>query len=89
MPEFLNSFVSMKAAYKAYETYVEHHGSEPLLPKLNYTQKQLFWFSLGSTECDDNRFGFSGFNLGEITSNIEEFVEDFSCEYRSSKCSVF
>ena len=38
----------LKQALRAYDQLVARHGPEPLLPGLEYTQRQLFWISSAS-----------------------------------------
>ena len=45
----------MKEGYLAYLQYVEDHGPEPLLPALDYNQRQLFWLSRASVSCSVSR----------------------------------
>ena len=37
------------------DSWVQRHGDEPLLPGLNYTQRQLFWISGANVWCSKHR----------------------------------
>ena len=41
----------IKEALHAYENYVATFGSEPVLPALRYSPRQLFWISGASIWC--------------------------------------
>jgi len=82
-------------AYKAYEAWVENNLEEPLLPGLNYTQKQLFWISLGNTWCAKyspqalqmqllDVHSPSQFRVKGPLSNMDEFAKDFNCPVGSA-----
>ena len=38
-------------SYRAYMSYVEQNGQEPVLPALDYTPEQLFWINSGVPFC--------------------------------------
>ncbi|KAH8384648.1 hypothetical protein KR093_003976 [Drosophila rubida] len=82
----------VKAAYKAYQRWVEKHGSEPRLPGLeSYTPQQMFWISFGQNWCSKYRkedlsvlittdeHSPSEFRvLGPLRNSID-FARDFRC----------
>ncbi|KAH8355313.1 hypothetical protein KR093_010763 [Drosophila rubida] len=82
----------VKEAYKAYQRWVEKHGSEPLLPGLaSYTPQQMFWISAGQIWCSKYRkedlsilittdeHSPSEFRvLGPLRNSID-FARDFRC----------
>ncbi|XP_043465933.1 neprilysin-2-like [Leptopilina heterotoma] len=81
----------IKIAYLAYEKYMRTHGVEPLLPGVNYTQRQLFWISFAQMYCEththDEMFEFlnddthspNEFRVLGSLSNRPEFASDFQC----------
>lgn len=81
----------IKVAYLAYEKYVETHGDEPLLPGVNYTQRQLFWISFAHFYCDsrsstdlssdiyNDPHSPNEFRVVGSVSNRPEFARDFGC----------
>jgi len=82
----------IKEAYRAYNSWVARHGTEPLLPGLNYTQRQLFWISGANVWCSKHRP--QALKLSVITgthspdkyrvqgafSNMAGFSRDFNCK---------
>jgi len=82
----------IKEAYRAYNSWVARHGAEPLLPGLNYTQRQLFWISGANVWCSKHRP--QALKLSVITgthspdkyrvqgafSNMAGFSRDFNCK---------
>lgn len=40
-----------KAAYGAYQRFVQQNQPEPILPRMNYTANQLFWISAAHASC--------------------------------------
>jgi predicted metalloendopeptidase len=81
----------IKEAYRAYSSWSAHHGPEPLLPGLPYTQAQLFWVSAATVWCA--KYRTKALKLRVLTgvhspdmfrvqgpfSNMEEFSRDFNC----------
>eukprot|EP00092_Neocalanus_flemingeri_P037441 GFUD01040769.1.p1 GENE.GFUD01040769.1~~GFUD01040769.1.p1 ORF type:complete len:795 (-),score=190.06 GFUD01040769.1:142-2526(-) len=81
----------IKEAYRAYNSWVAKHGAEPLLPGLNYTQKQLFWISGANVWCSKHRpqalklsvltgaHSPDKFRVQGAFSNMAGFSRDFNC----------
>lgn len=81
----------LKAAYNAYQRYVERNGPEPHLPGLNYTQQQLFWISSAQVWCSVVQPSYAQTMLSTDThppnfyrienplQNNPEFSKDFQC----------
>lgn len=75
----------------AYQRFVERNGPEPLLPELQYTQKQLFWISAAQVWCSVVQPAYARTMLSTDThpphsyrvtnplTNIAQFSEDFQC----------
>ncbi|XP_043472649.1 neprilysin-2-like [Leptopilina heterotoma] len=53
--EDTSDIVGINVAYSAYENYMKTYGPEPLLPGVNYTQRQLFWISYTHTHIVQQR----------------------------------
>lgn len=47
----------IKEAYYAYNEWAKKSGTEPTLPGLNYSAKQLFWIAAAQTWCSVYRPG--------------------------------
>ncbi|KAF5298318.1 hypothetical protein FQA39_LY11802 [Lamprigera yunnana] len=85
-----------KLVYKTYQTVVKYAGKEQCLPKLNYTQNQLFWISLANTWCTVERLQQlrtemlskshppSIFRILGVITNSQYFAEDFQCPVGSN-----
>lgn len=85
-----------KAAYLAYQDWVNKNGVEKLLPEVNYTSNQLFWISyaqyLCSVETDEylkdiilvDRHAPMEFRIKGTLSNSEHFAKDFNCSLGSN-----
>lgn len=71
---------------------MKNHKSEQKLSEfLNFTSRQMFWITYGSTMCeksrskflidfiDFNKHSLHEFRVNGPLSNIEEFSEDFKC----------
>ena len=81
----------VKISYLAYQEWVKQHGTEPKLPKLNYSSSQLFWISAGNLLCSKLRqetlksdvilsdHSPSEFRVIGVFSNRPEFAKDFNC----------
>lgn len=86
----------LKAAYAAYQRFVQENGPEPTLPNLNYTQNQLYWINAAHTWCavtrpefDTNQYTnefHSPFRhrINGAFSSSTEFANDFNCPSNSS-----
>lgn len=57
-----------RAAYLAYQQFVEKKGLEPLLKGLNYTQTQLFWISAAQNWCSVDRKGSYNVTFSQLIS---------------------
>lgn len=80
-----------KAAYGAYQRFVEKNGPEPKLPNLNYTPNQLFWISAANIMCAKTRqeFDIEQYATDPHTpmrhrvngpfSSMTQFANDFNC----------
>ncbi|KAJ8668519.1 hypothetical protein QAD02_010182 [Eretmocerus hayati] len=87
-----------KTAYLAYEQWLIDNGlepssgqSEPLLPDLNFTTRQLFWISAANNWCSKSRpehlrdvvirdpHSPSEARVTLSLANIDEFARDFHC----------
>ncbi|XP_015110120.1 neprilysin-2 [Diachasma alloeum] len=81
----------MKLAYLTYKDWSVRNGREPMLPRLPYTPRQMFWISAASTRCEKLRIEdledlvivdphppAEFFILGAL-SNMPEFADDFKC----------
>jgi len=85
----------IKEAYRAYNSWVHNHGAEPLLPGLNYTQRQLFWISGANVWCSKHRpkalklsvltgaHSPDKFRVQGAFSNMAGFSRDFNCKVGS------
>ena len=81
----------VKISYLAYQEWVKQHGSEPKLPKLNYSPSQLFWISAANMWCAKTRpetlkldmttdvHSPAQFRVLGPLSNMPEFAKDFKC----------
>ncbi|XP_060518791.1 neprilysin-2 isoform X1 [Cylas formicarius] len=81
----------IKEAYLAYKRWVDRNGSEPYLPGLNYTGRQMFWVSAASIWCSLTRdeelrqlivtdeHAPDKYRVIVPLSNMEYFAEDFNC----------
>jgi len=82
----------LKEAYRAYNAWVNEHGTEKLLPGLQeYTPNQMFWVSAANVWC--SKFRPQAMKLKVLTgvhspdpfrvqgpmSNMEEFAADWKC----------
>lgn len=84
-----------RAAYGAYQQFVQKNGPEPTLPNLNYTTNQLFWITGAYNLCSKSRPEFdieqyttnvhTPFNYRVIgaLSSLSEFAKDFKCPSNS------
>jgi len=81
----------IKEAYRAYNRWVSRNSEEPLLPGLEYTQRQLFWVSAANVWCAKYRpkalklrvltgvHAPDMFRVKGPFSNMPEFARDFNC----------
>ncbi|XP_035222873.1 neprilysin-2-like [Stegodyphus dumicola] len=81
----------LRAAYLAYQSWVENNTNEPKLADLIYTPKQLFWISAANARCENadglfyaTRYTCNShipqqFRVIGSMSNFPEFVQDFNC----------
>lgn len=81
----------VRAAYSAYQRFVQLNGPEPVLPGLqDYTPNQLFWISGAQIWCSVIKPQFTGIAYGDVHSpndfrvlgafsSSEEFAKDFRC----------
>ncbi|XP_043465935.1 neprilysin-2-like isoform X2 [Leptopilina heterotoma] len=81
----------IKVAYLAYEKYMKTHGLEPLLPGVNYTQRQLFWISFAQLWCakktpdelkdliENDEHALHKFRIIGSLINSRRFARDFQC----------
>jgi len=84
-----------KEAFRAYNKLVELNGPEPLLPGLNYSQRQLFWLSSAQAWCNVMRpatlknrvltdpHSPGNFRVNGPFANMPEFSQDWGCPLRS------
>lgn len=94
----------IKAAYGAYQQFVQQNGPEPILPNLNYTSNQLFWISAGQTYCTQSKFDTQPFIISNHSpanyrvfgafSSSTDFSNDFNCEPKTlmnpeNKCEIW
>ena len=83
-------------AYLAYRQKLDSiNGSDPQLPGLNYTPRQMFWIAAAHSECAKylpenlkSRITVASHSPAEFRvrgplSNIKEFSEDFNCKIGS------
>ncbi|XP_031344636.1 neprilysin-2-like isoform X2 [Photinus pyralis] len=86
----------MRYAYLAYNEWVRRNGKEPLLPALNYTDRQLFWISAANGWCanqipssvkrqihNDEHPPYK-FRVNVPLSNTDYFAKDFNCRIGSN-----
>uniref|UniRef100_A0A646QID6 Neprilysin n=1 Tax=Hemiscolopendra marginata TaxID=943146 RepID=A0A646QID6_9MYRI len=90
--ENLSDNSGLKAAYMAYQKWIEANGEEPSLSGLpDFNAKQLFWMAFANAWCsspydinnlESDFFQFYTPNnyrvIGSI-QNLEEFAKDFNC----------
>jgi len=81
----------IKEAYRAYNKWVQNNGQEPLLPGLNYTQRQMFWLSGANVWCSKARpqalklsvltgaHSPDKFRVQGTFSNMAGFSRDWGC----------
>lgn len=81
----------VKAAYTAYQTFIQQNGPDQVLPMLNFTPNQLFWISAAQLWCGVTRPEYdtmqyatnvhSPFNYRIIGAfqNSRNFSSDFNC----------
>jgi len=81
-----------KEAYRAYNRLVERYGPEPVLPSVNYDQKQLFWLSTAQVWCGVRRpaslknqvltdpHSPTEFRVNGPFANMPEFSNDWGCQ---------
>ncbi|KAJ8668516.1 hypothetical protein QAD02_010179, partial [Eretmocerus hayati] len=81
----------IRAAYRAYEKWVQRNGVEPTLPGLNYSPRQMFWISSASFYCKSQNnltelldlfqspHSPAEFRIMGSLSNMPEFARDFHC----------
>ncbi|XP_036386960.1 endothelin-converting enzyme 1 isoform X2 [Megalops cyprinoides] len=82
----------LKAAYKAYESWIQKNGEEPLLPALDMTNRQLFFVGFAQVWCsvrtpESSHEGVitdphspSRFRVIGTISNSREFSKHFNCK---------
>lgn len=84
-----------REAFRAYNKLIDLNGPEPLLPGLNYNQRQLFWLSSAQAWCnvmrpatlknrvltDPHSPGI--FRVNGPFANMPEFAQDWGCPLRS------
>lgn len=75
----------------AYANWIKNNGEERKLPGLNYTGRQLFWWSTASVWCAKTRLeelrqqvvtdehSPDKYRVLGAISNMEEFSIDFNC----------
>ena len=89
----IGGFIS---AYHAYNEWIRlNNKSEPCLPNLTYTPRQLFWIKAANNWCSKWKPEFlknrilTGTHSSEEArilipfANLKEFAQDFSCEIGS------
>ena len=86
-----SAFMSINQLNLLADRWVTRNGMEPLLPGLNYTQKQLFWVSAANVWCAKYRpkslklrvmtgvHAPDMFRVKGPFSNMNEFAQDFNC----------
>ncbi|XP_031344642.1 neprilysin-2-like isoform X2 [Photinus pyralis] len=103
-PENIADNGGVRNAYLAYNEWVRRNGKEPLLPNLNYTDRQLFWISAANAFCEKvlprkeliqiSRYPPTNFRINVALSNTDYFAKDFNCRIGSEmnpfkKCAVW
>nr|AMO02505.1 endothelin-converting protein 5 [Tityus serrulatus] len=83
----------LKVAFRVYEKYLKHHGEEPYLPGLDFTNKQMFFIGYAQLWCEviesmKNTFEDDGHSPGKYRvlvplMNLPEFSEVFNCPLKS------
>lgn len=80
-----------KAAYGAYQRYVQQNGAESTLPGMDYTPNQLFWISAAHSACMVTRpeleielytndpHAPNNFRIIGSFSRLKLFSDDFNC----------
>ncbi|GFS89724.1 endothelin-converting enzyme homolog [Nephila pilipes] len=80
------------AAFSAYQKLLKRIGTEPKLPGLPYSERQMFWIAFASVWCrkqtnhhleytiENSVHAPAKFRVNGALSNIKEFSEDFKCE---------
>ncbi|KAJ8258257.1 hypothetical protein COCON_G00172690 [Conger conger] len=81
----------LKAAYEAYESWIQKNGEEPLLPAIGMTNRQLFFVGFAQVWCSvrtpesahegvmTDSHSPSRFRVIGTVSNSRQFSEVFSC----------
>ncbi|XP_044761824.1 neprilysin-2-like [Coccinella septempunctata] len=95
--EDLMHLAGVKASYEAYKHWLERNGREPNLPGVELPPEQLFWVYFARPFCakyTNYLDSVEKVRVNGIVSNIEEFVEDFSCGSGDNmnfekKCDIF
>merc|ERR1712106_277567 len=81
----------IKEAFRAYENVVRRYGPEPILPGLEYNQRQLMWLSAASSWCSVRRpaslknqvltdpHSPGIYRVNGPFANMPEFSQDWGC----------
>lgn len=81
----------IQVAYSAYESYVQRHGDEKLLPGLKYIPQQLYWVAMSQNWCSKYRTEALKVHITQQfhppgkyrvlipLMNNEAFAKDFQC----------
>lgn len=88
--------VGIKAAYAAYQTFVNETGSEQKLPILKFTPNQLFWIAAAQLYCGrthllefrtrtdyEDDHAPSRYRVVGMFRNSDDFSRDFRCKVGS------
>lgn len=105
MYEDIADLAGVKLAYDAYGKWLEQNDAELQLPKLNYTNKQLFWMASAMRFClkatpsaIENLIEYKcesliRYKVLGAPRNIRNFFKDFNCPWylfiEHNKCNVF
>ncbi|GFT57617.1 endothelin-converting enzyme homolog [Nephila pilipes] len=87
-----NEYYEPKVDSLAYQKLLKRIGTEPKLPGLPYSERQMFWIAFASVWCrkqtnhhleytiENSVHAPAKFRVNGALSNIKEFSEDFKCE---------
>ncbi|XP_044582916.1 uncharacterized protein LOC123263936 [Cotesia glomerata] len=102
----VDEYLAFKISYQAYQSWLisVSGGSEPMIPELPYSDRQIFWMSSLQNGCklpwnkekmiEDKYFPFEFRKMIDL-SNIPEFYDDFNCqskpflETHGPSCTLF